>query len=216
MKAARLLVILVVATLLSSSAYCGTNDWGWAFGVSSSVSSCAGVFGVDPLASNNYDALDLLTPTYKKAFFGTYHINGEDSWTGDTGFYSADVRAPLYPVAGNSTSWLIYVWGGTNVPDTANWLSIDCTYSSRPPADLDCWLTLKAKPESITDGPAAGTSWHVSDTLGGYTRLPMYRTDNGLTGYQFELTATVIPEPASLLALTSGLMGLGCFVRKKR
>jgi hypothetical protein len=44
----------------------------------------------------------------------------------------------------------------------------------------------------------------------------VYKTTDGTTGYMFTLTATVIPEPSSLLALLAGLGGFGAMLRRRR
>jgi hypothetical protein len=76
-------------------------------------------------------------------------------------------------------------------------------------------LKLISKPESVVNSPDVGTIWNI-DMPGSTISLPTYRTDNGLTGYHFELSATAVPEPSSLLALFGGLAGVGGFAMRRR
>ena len=77
------------------------------------------------------------------------------------------------------------------------------------------YLALKSKPGSMIGGPEIGTVWDI-DMLGFEIEFPTYRTDNGLTGYQFELSATAVPEPSSLAAVLCGIGGLTSFAFRKR
>jgi len=217
----RILVAIAIATL-SSPAFAqsqGWDYWRWRFvavaGDSSSVFCHPSEFGVSSDASDNYDDDQLIrTEGITSAVYAaTYHNHTSisDSWSGPTGFYDTDLCAPVPLRAGESKSWLIYLWATPGVPDTYDTISVSCLMIMPPfmPSEYDYTLTLAAKPSATSGGPAIGTTWRLSLPSGVSVELPIYRTDNGLTGYQFELTATAVPEPSSILALLSGLVGIG-------
>ena len=75
---------------------------------------------------------------------------------------------------------------------------------------LHATLSLVSKPSGVSDGPTLETIWDLSaQPDGSCITLPVIRTTNGLDGYVFDFTATVIPEPSSLLALLAGVAGIG-------
>jgi hypothetical protein len=141
---------------------------------------------------------------------GSYQVNGVDGWDGNTGFYGIDMRAPLAP--GQSKTWLLYLWAteGTTASDigVAAHLDVDADSS------LQSRLELVQKPAGLAGGPAVGTVWTTSHT--GDIYLPRYKTSNGLNGYGFNLTLTMVPEPSSILALAGGIAGLGGLSLRRR
>ncbi|MGB9620619.1 MAG: PEP-CTERM sorting domain-containing protein [Armatimonadota bacterium] len=188
------------------------------FGAVSGVSSwgCVGdtraVFGTKPGALDFYDSNDLLLlPAGNSWYVGSYHVNGVDGWDGPTGFYGADWRAPLVPC--ESKTWWVYIWaapGGPWYGDVGTgWFWYDP--ANRDPSVL-ARMELVRKPTGILDGPAVGTVWTAPPSL----ILPYYGTTDGLTGYKFKFTLTMIPEPSSMLALSGGVGGLGAIVLKRR
>lgn len=146
------------------------------------------------------------TPATYAAIF---HENG-DEWTGSTGFYKEDYVAPFAP--GQIKTWRMYVWATPSVPVDCNTMGI-CFVNTIPglPSDgygMQFQLELISRPESVIGAPDVGTTWTI--TMPGSTiSLPTYRTDNCLTGYQFELIATAVPEPASIFVILCGLAGIG-------
>lgn len=225
-------IVVLTLLVLSVSAYAQTASdgwgyWQWIFTASVNdndiVNASASEFQVHFDASDNYDSFfdkSIYNDT-PAIYAATYHDKDVDGWNGPAGFYQRDVRSPVPLQEGQSKNWQIYVWATPDVPITYNTIDIGCS-SVMPnpiywPEDLNFNLTLKAKPQGITGGPDVGTTWELLPHPHGVgIQLPMYRTDNGLTGYQFELTATAVPEPSSIIALLCGIGGLTAFRIRRR
>jgi hypothetical protein len=219
-------VTAIVAAALGwfpCSGHAALDDWGWGFANASNLQTggTTAFVGVTPTACDGYDSSDRLSGVVPDLwlYVRAYHVNGEDGWDGNTGYYSKDYRAPMPLTAGLSKTWLVYVWGNTTLPEEATYngyMRLGWLRSANPPNQLHFTITLTAKPSGITGGPATGTVWDLSAQPDGGVQLPVFRTDNGLEGYVFEFTATVIPEPSSLLALTAGIGALGLMLRPRK
>ena len=206
-------VACILAIFMSSTLLCAPaslDNWKCAFttgGDLQSIKNTGGVFGTDPSAQDDYDASDLAILSGYDLYVATYHSNTTDAgWTGPTDFYRNDICAPM--AVGQSQTWTIYVWAAPSLPPDASFIAVDFGHNAGVPDGLSFTLALKAKPVGVTGGPATGTVWDLSRQPYG-VNLPVYRTSNGLDGYIFDFTATVIPEPSSLLALLAGVTGIG-------
>jgi len=218
MKLTTLLVIVVLAlsTAQASKASQGWNNWLWEFGTGS-------MLGVQPYATDGYDGSDtdplMSDPVQITVHNAIFHENGVDGWTGPSGFYDRDIRQP-FDTLGTQKTWLIYFWGDPNLDPECEWMifGISRWFPMMPPTDYQFTLTLTHKPDGVVGGPDVGATWYPPTPLyiPTYIDLPAYRTDNGLTGYQFEFTATAVPEPSSILAFLCGLGGLAGFVVRGR
>jgi hypothetical protein len=173
-------------------------------------------FGVDQSASDGFDVADRLIADTYPVHVAIFHEKNVDGWSGDTGFYTTDIRSPLPSVLGQSKTWRFYLWvdpGSTAAP-LFSW-----GYDTPAPAfdKILYTLTYVRAAQGITgEKTPVGTSVNLNHAMQGTWLFPRYTTTDGRTGYVFELTATVIPEPSSLLALFSGLAGVGFAVRRKR
>lgn len=230
MKMIRLSILVTLLLGQALAAQAGTSEWAYAMWTASTVTSASvtgGICGVKAVTNDGYDSWDFICPTGVRVYHGSYYVSAQDGWQGPTGFYAVDYRAPLAMQFGESKTWRIYVWGDPGLPggDEArirfDWIGYD--YSRQ----FQYTLTLVGKPVGITSGPSVGTTWDLSEipdrgqssdpgSPSGAFYLPMFRTANGLEGYILDFTATVIPEPSSLLALLAGLGGLGGIVWRRR
>ncbi len=139
-------------------------------------------------ALDGYDSNDF------NAIYTTYDWvaashHSADEWGSESGFYMTDVRAPLTP--GETKTWMLYIWG---IPGRAA-ADFAASWSSRseglPDSLVHARLELVQKPAGITEGPALGTVWTTPPAFA----LPLYTTTDGLTGYGFKFTLSMVPEP---------------------
>ena len=196
------------------------DSWWWY--VDSAASDGTNVYsyrmniGVDPLATDGWDGESpIVIGDDPVGYALTWHEKNVDGWLGDTGFYRDDFRAPIQ--LGQTKTWLIYVWATPNVPDTCTTCGFHLAnvVPGAPSQEYDTQfrLTLLSKPSSVIGGPDVGTVWDI-DWPEAQVSLPIYCTDDGRTGYQFEFSATAVPEPGPLLALAAGLAPL--ILRRRR
>lgn len=203
----RYVVIAVLLILLPHAAPCAADDLYWNFNGSR-------FFGTSSSASDNYDASDLLGSGTGSIHVGVYHEQGTDGWMGPTGFYRSDFRAPLGAAPGATKTWRIYLWADSTLPSDREtiglyWYGTEGVWSAL--SGVEFRLTYVRPATGVTgDTYPVGSYLTMNDHPDGtgWGPVPAIRTDNGLDGYVFDLTATVIPEPPALLALSAGLTGL--------
>ena len=207
---------IVLMTILASQAFAGSGYWDWDFG----VYGPDGKIGVTPVTTDGYDGEQPITywdvPT---TYAAIYHEEGINGWDGPTGFYRTDWAALVIP--GQTKTWQIYVWSTPDMPAdvaTAGLFFENVSIGDGVIDNCQFQLRLKWKPSSITDGPEVGTVWNLYAGPGSQygVSFPTYRTDDGLTGYHFEFSATVVPEPSALIAVLCGIGGLGRFAFRRR
>lgn len=110
--------------------------------------------------------------------------------------------------SGESETWLFYVWGTLGMHADNGIVSGWNWWGGPPPPQASARLELLHKPDGIIDGPAVATLWTTPPTV---LKLPNYNSSDGLTGYQFRFTLTLVPKPPSILALAGGLAAVGGF-----
>jgi len=219
------ILVLVIAqaspSLADVSSSQTNNEWQWrmlagASNGSNGYSYWYTTISASPLATDNYDGEPLITswdiPTTYAAIF---HAEEPNKWDASTGFYREDYVGLLTP--GQTKSWQIYVWSTPDMPADydATYLVMNRMDNIALTNDFQFQLKLVSKPESVSGGPEVGTTWDF-DIPAFEVEFPTYRTDNGLTGYHFELTATAVPEPSAFAVLACGLFGILTQTRKRR
>lgn len=206
--------LLIILFLVACSAGCtDESNWSWQFG-----QGYFAYFGTSAGASDNADVQDVRVTGRQYWYVGTFHEPGVDGWTGDTGFYSQDVRAPLALAVGQKKTWRFYMWSDYTHSSDHLELMWGWYRPAAPAFDkMEYRLTYVREAQGIDGGSVpVGTSIVLNQYQQGTWAFPVYKTDDGRTGYMFELTATVIPEPSSLLALGAGGLGLlGAALRRR-
>jgi hypothetical protein len=189
-------IVLTVFLILLVAAISASADtiYKWSFGPEP-----RGGFGIQSGSLDSFDSRDwLASPAYGwKA--GAYHVKGQDGWDGSMGFYVSDIRAPL--TVGETKTWTIYFWAvpGASPGDRGiSW------YETPLPSNMTAKLEYIQVPPGVYGGPIVGTVWTSPPSF----TLPFYTTTDGLTGYGFKFTLTMVPEPSSLAALCVGLVPL--------
>lgn len=109
----------------------------------------------------------------------------------------------------------LHVWAAPDYLFDTMYFSMEADQYYAPPENRGYYLELLDVPAGVKNAPPVGTVWEVP-RQGTFTiALPVFRTDDGLLGYQFSFTISpVIPEPAALGFLCLGSAGL--LLRKRR
>ncbi len=146
------------------------------------------------------------------ALVGVYKVQGVDGWDSATGFYDSDAQQPMLKGTTRTIDG-IYLWATPGSFSSKLYVRLGSSPWLGGYPFMSYKLSLLTIPTGINyTGPR---EWGINDTV---IALPYYTTNDGTTGYKFqmEFTAPAVPEPSSLLALFSGLAGLGFAVRRKR
>lgn len=202
------LISTLFLCVLATPALASYNDWQWQIGTAT--------FGVSDSSSDGFDANDQMVTANPYWYVATYKQYGDSGWTGSSGFYSTDMRSPVPLVLGQSKSWQFYFWADQNCPYT--FMEFQWGYDNHTPAaEITYRLTYERAAVGGDSGSTpVGTSFILNSVPQGTWRLPVYKTSDGTNGYVFQLTATVVPEPSSLLALSLSLLPLGLALARKR
>ncbi|MCE5322820.1 hypothetical protein LLG46_05820 [bacterium] len=199
-------ILIIALLILPNAGFSSVSDWQWSF-------SHSRFFGTSTGANDGYDGLDILTPeNWSGCLIGFYHQLGVSGWTGTTGFYVNDIRAPLGMTPGTSKTWRIYLWADPDYPSQSIGLSwFPSSGISQEVLDtIEFRMTYIRSAVGVSDAHTVGEYWILNDYPdgGGTGSFTTCHVENGLDGYIFDLTATVIPEPSGLLALVCGLAGI--------
>ena len=167
-------------------------------------------FGAMPFTKDGYDGQ---TPRnlsgLQGAFVHGYRQNGP-GWAGPTGFYWEDYEAPI-PAGGSKTWWDIYLWaqGYTHSSQTAT-VTIPYSIAALVPRAL---LVLDYVPDSI--GWTGPIEYEIDMSVGAFLQLPITTVTDPLQGTRMHFTVYApIPEPTSLVALATGVVGSFALVRR--
>ncbi len=208
---------LLAAGIMLSAVSCvaSWDRWNWGFDASTDRVNSYGAFGVDGEALDGCDSIDTQIRDEPLPLVGVYKVTGEDGWDGPAGFYARDTRAPIPAVVGAQKTWLFYTWIDSRLEGEVPWFALGWVSPWGAPSDIGVTITLLKKPDGVSGGPALGTTWDLSAKPFGGVQLPPFKTSDGREGYLFALTATVVPEPSSLLALSAGLAGMAGALRRR-
>ena len=172
--------------------------------------------GAHPGAVDGYDGQASSNPVDTGPVLLLHRDKGP-GWTGDTGFYSTDFESPIPSVA-SKTWWDLCLWTTSSsyltIENRASFSAI--TDGALPPETYWCELVLDYVPDGLNwSGPWSFT-WQLNDGLS--ATLPVPTVSDGLLGTRMHLTVytTPIPEPSSLLALGSGVLGLWGLRRRRK
>jgi hypothetical protein len=150
-------------------------------------------------AVDAYDSADAVIPTTgNDGYVGIWHEQAALGWTGPTGFYGYDMRAPMNP--GEQKTWSrLYLWADPSYTGATMSLAVSANVFQMPPAGWQYTLELVGVPKDIYYPPGAPHAWAVP--LDRELRVPVltYATTSPLDAYEFRFTVNAVPEPAGLL-----------------
>jgi len=212
----RYYVTVVLLVMLPVAGLCNTSDWQWNFnGV---------VFaGIASGASDGLDSRDVAMPYEPNvSHIAVYKESGVNGWDDTSGFYDYDIRSPLEMTPGTSKTWHIYVWSDLSLDPRykhtgLSWFDHGIPDDARQ--SIEFRLTYVRTAVGVVDTVNTIGSYLILNNIpdgGSWYTFPACRVSNGLDGYIFDLTATVVPEPSSLLSLLCGLGGFGRLIELRK
>jgi len=213
-----LFLCVFVLLTIQSVVFASVDDWYFTIGTYFGHNELPGTYGsigIHPLASDGYDVGGDIALINTSTNMGIDKVEGTENWDGPTGFYSSDQGAPLPLTTGATKTWRFYVWGDSKLFLWPEPIILALIPNNIPDGgQIKFQLTLVDKPVGISDGPETGSSYNLDQFF--WLHLPVFRTDNGLEGYCFDFTATVVPEPSSIVALGASLLPLGLALRRRK
>jgi len=232
----RLIVMGVVAALLMGLAAAATAaiDSTWYVqlraynGAPGTNSAGSAKLGTN---SNYSDAYLVGTPDFDSYYSGLLTtaavIASTDLGEGNGDYASTDLRAPL--AAASVKVWNLTLYGKSTYPGTAIWLSGWIMSSYKIDTGSDTGVAIVRGTKGV-DWDLSGTPGHANITgdgvlysfaqgTSGTSSAPQWSKSWLLASVPTDLKlvcTTIVPEPGSLLALASGLIGLAGFVVRRR
>jgi len=127
-------------------------------------------------------------------YAGVYHERDVSGWQGYTGFYIVDARA--IPTPDEEKTWApILLWADPGFTSAQMDFSWEPDTTTPLPANRRLKLELLYVPDGITGAPAVGTVWDLPRTGSFLLTLPVYKSSDGLTGYQFAFRVSAEIDP---------------------
>ena len=160
------LLVVLLLSMTTLPAASDSSSWQWSFGPYGGKA----YVGTSPLASNNKDLLDVAMTAQPYINIATYHQEGDDGWTGPTGFYQQDMCSPLEMIPGTSKTWRLYYWNNADSP--SSWLNTDLTWhyglgvGESPPENIEYTLTFVRLPVGMEEwNPPSYASPALGETI---------------------------------------------------
>lgn len=221
----KLLLILLLISIITAPLAASQEEWLWFFKASDPDGASGAPGGYIGTTNNDIDGYQSTRDKYldlsllsSSASYGVYHVNGSD-WSGPTGYYRQDMRAPLNE-SNKEKSWHpLYVWAGPNYQGNEIKLSWSPGMSGNYlPVDSVSYILTLLDNKGIPGAPANGTFWILSPQISGSIHLPVLRTSNpNIDGYVFQFKASLIPEPGSFATIIVGMFGIaGNWLRRRK
>lgn len=199
-----------VLTLSVSSVIALADSYVYRFDYTSDFGHTA--FTAWPGDSRGNDSHDVTVTSISSS--GTYLLfrkqGGVEGWDANDCFLSRDARPALQAGETEVFNDLYYWAGSASAPRDVLKMGI---WESVLPPGVTYRLLLVQIPTGVTyTGPTEWGPEHI-----GNIALPFFATDDFSKSYKFQaiITAPVVPEPSSLLALACGT-GLGAIVLRRR
>ena len=139
--------------------------------------------GLWSAATDGYDVgYDILLTSFnEQGYVGVRHVNGGEGWTGATGYYRTDCRAPI--AADERRTWEpVHFWAGPVYSGPVMYMALEPDEDYPPPATREYTLELLYVPSGVTGAPPVGTIWTLAADALTLVELPTYQTSSGGDG----------------------------------
>ena len=121
-----------------------------------------------------------------------YHENDPPEWTGPTGYYRNDYRAPID--LDEAVVWSpLHVHATTSYEPDTMFFSMVAWEFYPPPPNREYTLELLYVPEGVEGAPPVGTTWDVPVDGTFSIEIPTYRSLSSAGAYRFSFTMSAVP-----------------------
>ncbi|MDI6828622.1 MAG: PEP-CTERM sorting domain-containing protein [Armatimonadota bacterium] len=212
----KLILILILIFIIIVPGQASQDEWLWFFKASDSDGNNGAPGGYIGTTSSDIDGYQSTKDKYLDlsllsglAAYGVYHANSSD-WTGPTGYYRQDIRAPLNQNSPMKNWQPLYIWAGPSYSNNVIKLSWTPGMGGNylPDATVSYKLTLVDN-KGVNGAPPNGMFWILNPQSAGSILLPAIKTTNpNIDAYVFDFQAALVPEPASIFAILIGTLGI--------